>query len=39
MGDHTVATAVPSEVRARADDLSIWPASTTRLAHGGLAVG
>lgn len=22
-----------------ADDLSVWPASTTRLAHGGLAVG
>ncbi|MER5807493.1 diaminopimelate decarboxylase [Streptomyces sp. NPDC002033] len=39
MGDHTVATAAPSEVRTRADDLSIWPVSTTRLAHGGLAVG
>ncbi|RSS81749.1 diaminopimelate decarboxylase [Streptomyces sp. WAC06614] len=34
-----MATAVLSEVRARADDLSIWPASTTRSAHGGLAVG
>ncbi len=32
-------TALFSEVRAGADDLSIWPASTTRLAHGGLAVG
>ncbi|AZM92334.1 diaminopimelate decarboxylase [Streptomyces sp. W1SF4] len=39
MGDHTVATAVLSEVQPRAGDLSIWPASTTRLAHGGLAVG
>ncbi|MGW0750650.1 diaminopimelate decarboxylase [Streptomyces sp. NPDC002587] len=34
-----MATAVLSEVRARADDVSIWPASATRLAHGGLAVG
>lgn len=24
---------------AAGDDLSIWPASTTRLPHGGLAVG
>ncbi|GAA3374059.1 hypothetical protein GCM10017750_05910 [Streptomyces racemochromogenes] len=39
MGDHTVATVVLSEVQPRAGDLSIWPASTTRLAHGGLAVG
>ncbi|MGW2582249.1 diaminopimelate decarboxylase [Streptomyces virginiae] len=31
-------TALP-EVPARADDLSIWPASTTPLPHGGLAVG
>ncbi|WP_328302245.1 diaminopimelate decarboxylase [Streptomyces sp. NBC_00435] len=27
------------EVPASADDLSVWPASTTRLPHGGLAVG
>ncbi|MFJ2598731.1 diaminopimelate decarboxylase [Streptomyces erythrochromogenes] len=31
-------TALP-EVAPRTDDLSIWPASTTRLPHGGLAVG
>ncbi|MER5929059.1 diaminopimelate decarboxylase [Streptomyces sp. NPDC002054] len=28
-----------SEVAAGRDDLSVWPASTTRLRHGGLAVG
>ncbi|MFE7093058.1 diaminopimelate decarboxylase [Streptomyces erythrochromogenes] len=39
MGDHTVTTAVLSEGHARTDDLSIWPASTTRLTHGELAVG
>lgn len=39
MGDHMVATAVLSEGKARADDLSIWPASTTQVSHGGLAVG
>lgn len=39
MGDHTAATAVLSEHRAGADDLSIWPMSTTRPAHGGPAVG
>ncbi|WP_327134490.1 diaminopimelate decarboxylase [Streptomyces sp. NBC_01343] len=39
MGDHTVTTAVPSEHQSSADDLSIWPASTTRVAPGGLAVG
>ncbi|MFD8145640.1 diaminopimelate decarboxylase [Streptomyces sp. NPDC059708] len=27
------------EVAAGADDLCVWPASTTRLPHGGLAVG
>ncbi|WP_405486579.1 diaminopimelate decarboxylase [Streptomyces sp. NBC_00096] len=27
------------EIAAGADDLSVWPASTTRLPHGGLAVG
>ncbi|MFE3554024.1 diaminopimelate decarboxylase [Streptomyces sp. NPDC059193] len=32
-------TALLSEIRAGAGDLSIWPASTTRLPHGGLAVG
>ncbi|MGP3684363.1 diaminopimelate decarboxylase [Streptomyces sp. IBSNAI002] len=32
-------TALLSGVRAGVDDLSIWPASTTRLPHGGLAVG
>ncbi|MEU9237028.1 diaminopimelate decarboxylase [Streptomyces subrutilus] len=32
-------TVLLREVRAGADDLSVWPASTTRLAHGGLAVG
>ncbi|MGG8407901.1 hypothetical protein ACM614_15385, partial [Streptomyces sp. 12297] len=31
--------AVLSEGRTVADDLSIWPTSTTRLPHGGLAVG
>lgn len=31
-------TALP-EIPAGTDDLSIWPASTTRLPHGGLAVG
>ncbi|WP_329447768.1 diaminopimelate decarboxylase [Streptomyces sp. NBC_01426] len=31
--------AVLPEVAPRTDDLSIWPASTTRLPHGGLAVG
>ncbi|MFG2874363.1 diaminopimelate decarboxylase [Streptomyces sp. NPDC048337] len=31
--------AVPSGVEAGADDLSVWPASTARLPHGGLAVG
>lgn len=31
-------TALP-ETPAGADDLSVWPASTTRLPHGGLAVG
>ncbi|WP_371645659.1 diaminopimelate decarboxylase [Streptomyces sp. NBC_00597] len=39
MGDHTVATAVLSEHEASADDLSIWPASTTQVTPGGLAVG
>ncbi|UQX04216.1 diaminopimelate decarboxylase [Streptomyces sp. RerS4] len=28
-----------SELAANADDLSVWPASTGRLPHGGLAVG
>ncbi|MEU7064520.1 diaminopimelate decarboxylase [Streptomyces sp. NPDC046161] len=32
-------TAAPSEVTAGADDLCVWPASTGRLPHGGLAVG
>lgn len=31
--------AVLPEIPAGTDDLSIWPASTTRLPHGGLAVG
>ncbi|MFD9032264.1 diaminopimelate decarboxylase [Streptomyces sp. NPDC059567] len=31
--------ALVSETSAEADDLSVWPASTTRLPHGGLAVG
>ncbi|MFE5558316.1 diaminopimelate decarboxylase family protein [Streptomyces sp. NPDC056544] len=39
MGDHTVTTAVLSEHKAGADDLSIWPASTTQVTPGGLAVG
>ncbi|KPI17600.1 diaminopimelate decarboxylase [Actinobacteria bacterium OV450] len=32
-------TATLSEIPAGADELSVWPASTTRLPHGGLAVG
>ncbi|THA32025.1 diaminopimelate decarboxylase [Streptomyces sp. A1547] len=32
-------TATLSEIAAGADELSVWPASTTRLPHGGLAVG
>ncbi|MEU6986706.1 diaminopimelate decarboxylase [Streptomyces sp. NPDC046324] len=32
-------TALVSEIAAGADDLSVWPASTTPLPHGGLAVG
>ncbi|MFI5830152.1 diaminopimelate decarboxylase [Streptomyces sp. NPDC051578] len=32
-------TAAPSEVTAGADDHCVWPASTSRLPHGGLAVG
>ncbi|MFD7631796.1 diaminopimelate decarboxylase [Streptomyces sp. NPDC059851] len=32
-------TAVLSDLAAGADELSVWPASTTRLPHGGLAVG
>lgn len=39
MGHQATATALLSKVRAVTDDLSIWPASTTRLPHGGLAVG
>ncbi|WP_030774622.1 MULTISPECIES: diaminopimelate decarboxylase [unclassified Streptomyces] len=39
MGDQATATAVVSKVQAVTDDLSIWPASTRRLPHGGLAVG
>ncbi|GLV87352.1 hypothetical protein Slala03_70410 [Streptomyces lavendulae subsp. lavendulae] len=39
MGDHTVTTAALSEHKASADDLSIWPASTTQVTPGGLAVG
>ncbi|MFE5486021.1 diaminopimelate decarboxylase [Streptomyces sp. NPDC056527] len=31
--------ALVSEIAAEADDLSVWPASTTRLPHGGLSVG
>ncbi|WP_329123501.1 diaminopimelate decarboxylase [Streptomyces sp. NBC_01353] len=31
--------ALVSEIAAEEDDLSVWPASTTRLPHGGLAVG
>lgn len=32
-------TAVVPRPESGTDDLSVWPASTTRLAHGGLAVG
>ncbi|GHB26201.1 diaminopimelate decarboxylase [Streptomyces chryseus] len=32
-------TAALTEVLANAEDLSVWPASTTCLPHGGLAVG
>ncbi|MEU9144156.1 diaminopimelate decarboxylase [Streptomyces sp. NPDC048349] len=32
-------TPLLSGIRAGADDLSVWPASATRLPHGGLAVG
>ncbi|WP_327280380.1 MULTISPECIES: diaminopimelate decarboxylase [unclassified Streptomyces] len=32
-------TATLSETAAGADELSVWPASTTTLPHGGLAVG
>ncbi|MFB6810460.1 diaminopimelate decarboxylase [Streptomyces sp. NPDC056387] len=32
-------TATLSEIPAGADELSVWPVSTTRLPHGGLAVG
>ncbi|MFE6845438.1 diaminopimelate decarboxylase [Streptomyces sp. NPDC057686] len=32
-------TATLSEIAAGADELSVWPASTTRLPHGGIAVG
>ncbi|WP_405778397.1 diaminopimelate decarboxylase [Streptomyces sp. NBC_00859] len=32
-------TLAPSPAPAAGDDLSIWPGSTTRLPHGGLAVG
>lgn len=39
MRDHAVTAAVPPGPRAGADDLSVWPASTTRLPDGDLAVG
>ncbi|MFJ3203185.1 diaminopimelate decarboxylase [Streptomyces sp. NPDC086989] len=32
-------TVTLSEIPAGADELSVWPVSTTRLPHGGLAVG